>query len=463
MTFKVSFFRLVWVLISACLGFSSEAFCQPVLTFKTFMEEVIEYHPITAMSEQILVQAQQTLTKAKGEFDPLINTSLEQKQFEQKQYYSYWHNSMELPTRWGTRFLAGFDQNNGDFINPQESIPVDGLWYLGLEQPLLKGMLYDERRAQLDLAQNALRVGEQDRRAIRNSLYLQAAQAYFQWVLHHRIQVARRQAFDLATQRWHFIKERHRLGDLPAIDTLEALATRQNRRLEWSEALLEEQKSYVLLQAFLWSQQGEPRTLEAMTRPDTSTLPVLPVPSGMTGIITDQPELNKQKLKIEALQIEKRLSIESLKPDLTLAYLPLRSWTSPASTWFNDYKWKVGVKFPLFFRKGWGEKRSLESKINLETWQLADKQNTWKAKIESARLEIINLNDQLHVAQENIYLYAELLAGERIKLSAGESSVFLINTRESAYLSAQEKYFLLQYKLHQAWVKLQYLTGNPVW
>lgn len=440
---------------------------QTRLTFHDFVEEVMQHHPVAHMSDQVLKQTQEALLKTKGEFDPLITSTFEQKQFAQKQYYSLWQNSLQVPTRWGTQFIAGYDNNAGLFLNPQESLPKNGLYYVGIQQPLLKGLLYDERRAQLDLAINAMAYGEQDRRVIRNTLYVQAAQAYFQWLMNYRLQETRRLGYLLALERLEFVRQRQRLGDLPAVDTVEALATSQNRQLDWAESVVELQKSLIAVQAFRWEESGAPKALSLSIEPDT--LPVFtdqPSPwmlsHGQKNRLEQQPELSLQLLKIAALEIDRRLSLEYLKPDLTLAYLPLRS-ASREAAWFNDYKWKVGIKFPLLFRQGLGEKRSLEAKIDLETWNLRDKENALQAKLTSAEMEISSWSQQVQLAGNTVSLYAALLQAERTRLAAGESSLFLINARESAFLSAQEKVFHLQRKFNMAWIQYYFITGTPVW
>ena len=461
---RIFFPKMLSIALTLAWWSVGDVLAQSRLTFHDFLDEVMQYHPAARMSDQVLKQTQEALLRTKGEFDPLITSTFEQKQFAQKQYYSFWQNSLQVPTRWGTQFTVGYDNNAGVFLNPQESLPKNGLYYVGIEQPLLKGLLYDERRAQLDLAINAIANGEQDRRVIRNTLYVHAAQAYFQWLMNYRLQETRRQGYLLALERLEFVRQRQRLGDLPAVDTLEALATSQNRQLDWAESVVELQKSLIALQAFRWDESGLPRDFSLLTEPDTLAV-IFDQNNPHTGQNTrmeQQPELSLQHLKIAALEIDRRLSLEYIKPDLTLAYLPLRTASSEAA-WFNDYKWKVGLKFPLLFRKGLGEKRSLEAKIVQEKWNLRDQENTFQAKLATAGMEISNWNQQVQLARNTVSLYDALLQAERTRLAAGESSLFLINARESAFLSAQEKVFHLQRKFNMAWIHYYFISGTPVW
>jgi hypothetical protein len=62
-----------------------------------------------------------------------------------------------------------------------------------------------------------------DRQIMLNELYIDAAEAYWQWAAAHQDLVVMREALELAVIRFEAIKGSFIYGDLPAIDTLEAL------------------------------------------------------------------------------------------------------------------------------------------------------------------------------------------------------------------------------------------------
>jgi outer membrane protein TolC len=64
--------------------------------------------------------------------------------------------------------------------------------------------------------------------------------------------------------------------------------------------------------------------------------------------------------------------------------------------------------------------------------------------------------------QENMVSnYRELLQGEITKFENGESSIFLINTRETELLDARLKLLKLQTKYEKAKIELLHAAGIP--
>jgi hypothetical protein len=55
--------------------------------------------------------------------------------------------------------------------------------------------------------------------------------------------------------------------------------------------------------------------------------------------------------------------------------------------------------------------------------------------------------------------YERLLNGERQMFDAGESSLFMVNTRESGFIQTQLKYIQLLTKNHKAELALNYNLG----
>ena len=56
--------------------------------------------------------------------------------------------------------------------------------------------------------------------------------------------------------------------------------------------------------------------------------------------------------------------------------------------------------------------------------------------------------------------YSSLLEGERTMFDAGESSLFMINSRESAYINSRIKLIQLVSKNQVANAKVKYALGN---
>ena len=71
--------------------------------------------------------AQTNLMMARGGFDPKIEVDFDKKQFKDSQYYSLLNSSFKIPTWYGIEVKAGFDNSEGVFLNPQNTLPNQGL------------------------------------------------------------------------------------------------------------------------------------------------------------------------------------------------------------------------------------------------------------------------------------------------------------------------------------------------
>lgn len=127
---------------------------------------------------------------------------------------------------------------------------------------------------------------------------------------------------------------------------------------------------------------------------------------------------------------------------------------------YLNYKWGASFAMPLFLRK---ERAGLAiSGLKIENTEL---ERTNKEREIATKLSV-NLNewstyyDQTDVSQEIATNYQTLSAAERELFEIGESSLFLINSREMSYLSAQAKYIESLAKTNKAALKQTYLLGN---
>ena len=83
-------------------------------------------------------------------------------------------------------------------------------------------------------------------------------------------------------------------------------------------------------------------------------------------------------------------------------------------------------------------------------------------KILSGKKEIQLLNEQLLSYQQTVAGYEKLLAAENTLFETGESSLFLVNTRESNMINARLKLVDIQTKQQKSVLMLKYNMGNMV-
>ena len=106
------------------------------LEFVEYMGYVRKYHPIVRQAELRLAQGAASLMKARGGFDPKIEVDYDRKKFKGTEYCDRLNTTFKIPTWYGLEFKANFEQNQGAFINPDETLPEQGLFGAGVKLSL---------------------------------------------------------------------------------------------------------------------------------------------------------------------------------------------------------------------------------------------------------------------------------------------------------------------------------------
>lgn len=134
-----------------------------------------------------------------------------------------------------------------------------------------------------------------------------------------------------------------------------------------------------------------------------------------------------------------------LKPKLDLSYNFLSGSSVPYNFSTANYKWGASLSFPLLFRNPRGEYKIAKLLTSNNTLELDNQKNLLANKrriiAESGRV----LLRQIQNAQRSAFFSQQLVDAERLKFTNGESSLFLVNTRENKWLETELK--LLDFKL----------------
>ena len=167
---------------------------------------------------------------------------------------------------------------------------------------------------------------------------------------------------------------------------------------------------------------------------------------------------NEEKVELTEEQWKKEL----MKPVLNLQYNALNEATGPTDNMLtlNNYKWGAQISWPILMRKAKGDLGI--PRVKIEELELEAVQKTTvirnKALASIRQLELLRL--QLSNVSGNVNNMQRLLDAEREKFNSGESSVFLINTREQQLfdLRVQEAEISTQLKLQE--IEILYLLGT---
>jgi hypothetical protein len=192
------------------------------------MVQVLNHHPVAKQAALLNERARQEIRLTRGVLDPAFVTRFYQKDFDAQHYFTVWDNTLRIPTWYGIDIKAGFERNSGPFLNSQNFTPLAGLTYAGISVPLGQGLLIDDRRASIRQAQMLTTLADAEKIRVINNLLLQAATDYWDWTYYYYKWAFHRQGYDFAEFRFEAVRESFLLGDLPAIDTVEALMQVQN-------------------------------------------------------------------------------------------------------------------------------------------------------------------------------------------------------------------------------------------
>ncbi len=406
-----------------------------------------KYHPIATQGNLLLKKGESTVRKSRGGFDPYLNSTLSQKQFDSKNYYSLFNAALKVPTWYGVELKSGFDQNGGDFLNAENSVPSGGLWYAGISVPLAQGLFFDKRRATLKQAKNFAKATKAEQQQLMNNLYYDALKAYWKWVQVWNEYQVYEEAVSLAQTRFEAVKKSYAFGDKPAIDTLEAFIQVQNRQVNRNNYYLKYKNNTLALANFLWYENNTPLEITDSLRPPLFTEINLNeyIPSDSVSMWLDQleiahPNMQLYKYSIANLTLEKKLKVEGLKPKINVQYNAL---TEPvnnnvfANLSTENYKWGLAFSMPILLREQRGDLQL--TKLKIQDTQLDQQQQllSLKNKVKAYYNEQQTLQQQVVVYSDVVNNYDDLLKGERTKFSAGESSLFLVNSREINFIKAQ--------------------------
>ena len=442
-----------------------------VLTINALYEQVLAHHPLAAQAALLAQQADQELRMARGGFDPVISSKYGEKEYSGKDYYTYWNSSLRVPLWFGPELIGGFERNSGQYLNPENNTPSNGLSYAGIAIPLGQGLFTDERRATVRQAQLLPRMAEADRLKLVNKLLLDVAKDYWDWLYYYNEVQVYQEALELAEIRTKAVNERARQGDLAAIDTVEARTEALNRRVLLSQAMQQYNNSKLRVEMHLWGENNQPWALAPNAIPSAAGTELDPLsPEDLQELLAaakaNHPDLVKLDLKGQQLEVERRFAADKLKPKLNVEYNLLQSdfyMTGDAfRTPYMRDNYKLGISFsqPLFLRQERGKLQLTKLKQQDVVLQQSHTVRAIENGLEMVYNEWLALEEQIAL-QEQMVLNARVLQeGEVIKFRSGESSIFLINAREQKLLESQIKLYNLRTKYAKTKAQLYWSAGN---
>ena len=436
-------------ILSILLCFSSLASAQDstsVMSLSEYLGYVKSFHPIVKQANLLINESDAKLMKARGAFDPKLEVDYDRKKFKNTEYFDRLNASFKIPTWFGVELKGNLEENTGDFLNPQAFVPEDGLYSAGVSIPVARGLLTNTRMAMLRQSRLYIKQAQADRQLLVNNILYDATVTYFNWLKTYNEKRVYEDFLINAEMRFNGIKKSFEVGDKPAIDTLEARIALNNRKLNLEKSRIKFVKSSLELSNYLWLNDNTPIEIQEGMIPDTNTFDTIDVTLNTSGLdienfdIENHPKLQSLDYKFQSLNIEKRLKLNNLLPQIDLQYNFLSQTPEVARSFSTSaYKSGVNISFPLFLRKERGDLKLAKIKLQDTKFEI---QNTKVSLIN--KINAINQELDSYILQNNYTVtivgdYSKMLSAEERKFFLGESSLFLVNSRESKLIDAKLK------------------------
>ena len=455
-------YSILFLLLSIATGIGAQS-DSLTLSYEEFIKNITQFHPISKQADLQIEEAALELLRAKGNFDPMLYSNWNEKNFDDKLYYQIFQGKFTIPTPIGIDLTGGYENTRGVFLNPENKTDSRGLWSAGIEADLIQGLLINERRVQLQQAAVYQDLAENERQIILNDLLYSASIAYFEWQKFASILQVIQTNISLAQAYFESTKQAYFQGEKTGMDTLEVFIVYQdaiNLAQKYEADLIQSRQH---LENFLWF-DNLPVELNNTTQPEPYSATNFQIPStDLPTLLSSHPLLLEKINKQDFFEIEQRLKREKLKPKLKAKYNPLLSTSEDniaPNYSLSDYKWGFDFSFPLFLRTERANLQKADLKLREIGLDLQNKRNEIQNKIESSLAQQRVINDQINLLEKNVDGYRRLLALENEKYRLGESSVFLLNKRQEKFVNGQVKLIELRYKYRKEILSYLYYTNT---
>lgn len=412
------------------------------LSLDEFMGFVKQHHPFVKQAKIELNLSETKLLKARGAFDPKIEAAFKEKTVKNSPYYERLNAAFTLPTPIGVELKAEISEAEGDLLNPENVVSGNRLYAVGADLDLGKGLWANPRNTALKQARRFVKQAEEENRLAVNQILEEASHAFLDWYAAYQQWNIIGQFVENAAFRFQGVKQRVASGDLAPIDSLEARIAYNNRKLLWEKSLIKLNRTALKASNFLWL-EDQPIEIREKTMPTLAEDTLLLYSDVENPPLANHPKMKALNYKIEQQRLEQRLQRNALLPEIKLGYRwlsgtnPLQTLQAALDPENNITQFKV--KMPLFLRK---ERANLKlSSLKLDDLVLAQEQTRLELgnKINALNAQKNSLTKQKQLTQQMVEDYKILFEGEQKKFNAGESSLFLVNSREAKWLDAVQK------------------------
>ena len=430
------------------------------LTWAEFSSTVLARSVDVRLAEAKVREAQAKRMSAFAAFEPTAVLSSEGKDYGNDLQYRVDRAEARVGLPGGIDLVGGALQTTGAFVNPERKTPTEGLANLGLSVPLGGALIFSDRQFAWSASGRDLEIARAKLDRVERKVLLEAVKSYTLWQAQSEVQTAVDEALDVAEERLRLVREAFRLGERSEMDTLEAYLSWVDRR---ADAAKQQNLTVAVVATVQTLMLGADQADYPLAGKNPQNQPVLWVdvrrapPSAQDASNLQVPEL---AMVNSALRRERLATTTAWAQWLPAPYVDYRLLQWGGSTWNPEaVQWKVGLALPLFNQKARAELAGAQARLRAA-------EATARATFNEIDVVRVQLDQQVS-AQENEFqaltasetaAYA-LLQQERRRFALGESTMFILASRETKYLEAVQKRTLASAKLQALEAERRLLTS----
>ncbi|WP_100614884.1 TolC family protein [Confluentibacter citreus] len=461
--------RVFLVIICFFTSLFTSAQSDSIISLSEYLGYVKSFHPIVKQANLIINESEAKLMKARGAFDPKLEADYDRKKFDDTEYYDKLNAAFKIPTWYGVELKGNFEENEGVYLSREATVPEGGLYSAGVSVSLARGFLANERMTMLKQGKLFVNQAKADRQLLVNNILYEATLTYFNWLKTYNEKRVYEDFLENADMRFNGIKKNYEVGEMPAIDTLEARIALNDRKLNLEKSNIKYIKASLELSNYLWLDDNTPIEIKEHITPDINTLETIDETLNMSLLnledldLENHPKLQSLDYKFQSLTLEKRLQLNNLLPKIDLQYNFL-SQTPEVMQSFSTSAYKSGlnISFPLFLRKERADLKLAKLKLMDTEFEIMATKITLKNKIDAITQELDSYIIQNNYTNTIVADYNIMLNAEERKFFLGESSLFLVNSRESNLINAKLKAIELEYDFFKTKATLFNVLAPPV-
>lgn len=473
---RVLSFILGWLLLLPAVGYSGQvgevpaAESLPPIPFSLdeLHARIDRTHPLLKGAGAEKTIARGKMLKALGAFEPTLVNDTELERFissadpsKGTQTVGYNDTLVEALHPSGFKGSAGFRQAIGDaripdlsFGNGNQQVILGG--YL----PLLRGLMINPERAELQRSELANPLADIKIAQTRQGLFLAAAHQFWEWVSAAKLLDVQKRAVAVAETRYKQVEERAKAGVIAPIDVTEAgQEVHRRREVAIAARRLLEQEQFKL-SMFLWD-NGSP-TIPPIDRvPEFPPAGRLPTPEDIMAhklaAMEERPEVKELDMEAKINNIDLALAKNNLLPSLDLEAAPARS---PEKFVLGlGYRFGVELRIPLMQRRGRGEVLQAQGQAERLVMAQQYRENQVLVDVDNAFSAIERARERIEEAVQALRLVEIVEEGERYRFSVGASSVLFVNLRERNTIDSENQVIRAKAEYYKALAQYQWAIG----